>query len=186
MKFIPCNAILGSILAVTAIVSSGCSGRPDGYPDIYPCEIDVRNAGAPEKDVLVLLRSEESDRNVGCSYSGVTDANGAAKIHTFYRNYSAPGLPEGRFRVTLFKEKEIEFEEVSDLVVEKWPDAERLKYYDDIEKAKAKAGKLIPGLINDFETTTLNLEVKAKTGGKLSVDLGELFKEVAKISSGKK
>jgi len=90
------------ILIVAALVLSifsGCGGRkrPDGLPDLYPCEITITQGGNPLEGASVRLVRETGTTD--WAITGRTEANGVVKIFT----HDFPGAPEGTFKVLVSK-----------------------------------------------------------------------------------
>lgn len=90
-----------------AACDTGDRERPKDLPQLHPCALTVTQDGKPLEAANVALRPvAESRWGIG----GVTDARGVAEIATggFY-----PGVPEGKYKVTVKKTELTETEYIS-------------------------------------------------------------------------
>jgi len=89
------NILLFSIL-VLAVFLPGCNNkkRPDGFPQLYPCEITVLQEGTPLSGATVMLLSEGG--SVPWTVGGGTNDSGVARIFT---HGEFAGAPLGQFQV---------------------------------------------------------------------------------------
>lgn len=85
------------LVGIPVLFSGGCGGskKPDGLPDLHPCEVRISMNGSPLADADVSLIGADGRWPAG----GRTDATGTAKIAT--RGY--PGAAEGDYKVTVGK-----------------------------------------------------------------------------------
>jgi hypothetical protein len=145
-------------LVVSAFILTGCSktNKPEGFPDIYPCEIKVIQDGTPLTDAHVTLLGDQP-----WAVGGGTDANGIAKMFT---HGTFEGVPVGKYKVLISKK-----------VLEGAPTQEQLDnpsysggggtWYDTVDK---KFG---------VQTATpLEIEVKAGQNSE-TFDVGQAVKE---------
>jgi hypothetical protein len=78
----------------------GCGkNKPDGIPSLQPCSVIVMLDDAPLPEATVLFKPIQDG---GISASGITDNNGKAlmKVQATY-----DGVPEGKYKVMIIKQK---------------------------------------------------------------------------------
>ncbi|HPZ83351.1 MAG TPA: hypothetical protein PL064_07945, partial [Thermogutta sp.] len=93
---VTCLALVG--LALLFFALPGCGGKRSvpGRPKTVPVKVTVLYRGAPVAEANVQFLPEGS----GNAATGVTDANGIARLTTFDQN---DGAVHGKYRVTIRK-----------------------------------------------------------------------------------
>ena len=86
-----------TLLAVCVFAGCGKVPRPEGFPDLFPCEITITQEGQPLDEAVVRLVPEGNFR---WGITGKTNASGVAKIFT-HAQYA--GAPAGTFKVCVSK-----------------------------------------------------------------------------------
>lgn len=97
------------VISFSFLIFCGCFGekRPEGFPDIYPCEIKITQEGQPLSDATIVLFNGQPDLD-RWAVSGITDQSGLAQMKT---NGKYPGAPLGNFTVCVSREELSEGEE---------------------------------------------------------------------------
>jgi hypothetical protein len=91
--------IVAAIIVISTL-ASGCSrndDRPTDLPSLFPCTITVTQDGVPLAGATVSLVSSTEAKYRS---SSITDEKGNASMIT----YGFPGVPEGKYKVTVRKE----------------------------------------------------------------------------------
>jgi len=139
------HTLLFSLL-VFALFSAGCSSKkkPDGLPTLYPCEIVVKQEGAPLTGATVMLLSE--DNSVSWTVGGGTNDAGVARIFT---HGDFAGAPLGRYKVTITKN-----------VIENSPTPEQLSN-PNFSGPMGEAYDYVDLQYKTKDSTPLNIEITA-------------------------
>lgn len=147
------NYLLTIFLVVFAM---GCNGekRPDGFPDIYPCEVRLTQENKPFANATIILKSDrpELDR---WSIAGITNEEGIARLTT---NGKFSGVPEGDFIVTINKE-EIEY-------------GPEKKIDGEMVKTNPKKFRCVEKIYTDPTTSPLKIKIEKKKN-KFDLDAGK-------------
>lgn len=87
------------ILFLLVVVLAGCSRerRPEGFPKLYPCTVQITQDGAPVSGVNVSLVHPELTAR--WAVGAETDESGNATIRT----HGFDGAPKGRYKIVLSK-----------------------------------------------------------------------------------
>lgn len=87
-----------------ALAAGGClqPERPEGLPELYPCEIVVTFGGEPLEGVLATLTPESPELKKWRA-GGTTDAEGRIKVKTAF---CWEGVAAGTYRLGFTKEEE--------------------------------------------------------------------------------
>ena len=147
----------------------GCSGKPQGFPRVKPCEITVTNGGEPVEGVDVALIPETPIS--GVIVGGMTDASGKCVVHTTFANYKAPGSPEGEFTVVLRKDPT---PSTPELTIDQLTEMSRseIDEYNDARRAEIDAmPKIIPPDMTSMQTSPIKVNVPSDA--KKAVDLAQ-------------
>ena len=146
------------LLAVSVLVLPGCtkSDKPDGFPDIFPCEIKVLQDGSPLAGASVTLMGDQP-----WAVGGGTDDSGVAKIFT-HGKYE--GAPVGKYKIL-----------VSKRIVEGAPTQEQLN-----DPSFTGGGETQYNVVDKKfgvqATTTLEIEVSSGKNSE-TVDVGKAVRE---------
>lgn len=84
-----------SVFLIFALPGCSKSDKPEGFPDLYPCEIKIVQDGAPLEGANVTLVGGAT-----WAVGGGTNAGGVAKIHTHGK---FDGAPVGKYKVLVTK-----------------------------------------------------------------------------------
>jgi len=89
------------LLTVTFCFCSGCAGqkKPDGMPDLFPCQITITQNGTPLEGAAVIIFPKTGGSN-GWNTTGLTNANGVAELMT---HNDFKGAPAGEYVVMVTK-----------------------------------------------------------------------------------
>lgn len=81
----------------------GCDGgkKPEGFPDVIPHSIVVKNNGSAEDKVAVALLPQGASG--AWAVGGETIGDGRARLATFQGTYTQFGVPAGDYKVILTK-----------------------------------------------------------------------------------
>lgn len=146
------------ILTFVTCVSCAKVQKPDGMPDLYPCTITLTQGGEPLEGASILCQSDDS-KLIRWAITGLTDANGVAKIFTMGK---FEGAPLGTYAVVVTKEET-----------------------EGAESAPADIGDMTSGgprgtvfslvslELTTKETTPLKMTVEAKGDNQFNFDCGE-------------
>lgn len=102
MKIFGLTTFLLILLLMTCISCSKVK-KPEGMPELFPCEIKLTQEGQPLSDASILCMSDDP-KLIRWAVTGKTDAKGVAKIFTMGR---FAGIPAGTFAVVLSKEETV-------------------------------------------------------------------------------
>ena len=136
----------------------GCAGsapRPDGMPPLVECNVRILSEGQPLPDVTVELHSAAPSFQWGSS--GVTDANGNARMVTYSQFF---GAVEGEYAVTVSK-------------------LEREEFNPDNPPRQVRVFTLTEAQYTDPRTTPLNITVSGRTTE--TFDVGKTGREVLRM-----
>ena len=89
------------LLLFFSFCSSGCGQKalkPEGLPDLFPCNITVTQDGSPKMGIAVMLYPENA--SITWPITGGTDAGGVAVMVTYGQ---FKGVPLGKYKVVLSK-----------------------------------------------------------------------------------
>ena len=91
------------VLFVMAGISCSKVKKPEGMPELFPCEIKLTQEGEPLTDASILCMSDDP-KLIRWAVTGKTGANGIAKIFTMGK---FEGAPAGTFAVVISKEETV-------------------------------------------------------------------------------
>ena len=149
----------------------GCGPKaPEGFPRVYPCTITVNKEGKPLVDAAVTLLPETKGTGAW-AIAGMTGADGVAAISTVQSTYTARGVPEGKYKVTVTKVVLPEGR-LSDEEIKKMPPPERMKYAAAQKAKMDKMPPVVPPVLHDSEKTPLTIEITS-AGGELTIDVDQ-------------
>lgn len=149
---------LASVLLFVVATCFGCSGgKPDGIPKLEQTKITVVKGGTPVANANVFLVPSLESPSGSWSVAGQTDASGLAIIKTSQGSWSAPGAPEGEYKIYLTKFAQIEEPEMPANMDE--DEEAKAAYYAEREKRLKEAGNEIPAKLNQAETSGLKITV---------------------------
>ena len=151
-------AFIFALLTIATCVSCAKVQKPDGMPDLYPCTITLTQGGEPLEGAAIICQSDDP-KLIRWAITGLTDANGIAKISTMGK---FQGAPVGTYAVVVTKEET-----------------------EGAESAPADIGDMTSGgsrktvfslvslELTTKETTPLKMTVEAKGANKFEFDCGE-------------
>jgi len=87
------------ILLLPLLFLFGCSDssdRPSDMPPLYPCTVSVIQGGSPLEGAVVTFHSDTEQKYRPVAYTG---ADGKAVMQT----YGFPGVPTGKYKITVSK-----------------------------------------------------------------------------------
>ena len=156
MKFSMFSLTLCFVFAFTLVL--GCKGakKPEGFPDVVPHAIVVKNNGSPEDKVTIMLVPEGTSGS--WIAGGTTDATGRAALGTSQGSYTKLGVPVGKFKVVLNKTLRPAGEKNEEEYL-KMSQEERDAYGKEMEEEMKKLGKIIPDSLSSSAKTTLTIDV---------------------------
>ena len=140
-------------------------------PDLYKTTIVVTQNGAPLADAALSLQSD--DPSLKWAVGGKTDASGVCVVKTTYANFSAPGSPEGTFKVQLRKDPEPTKPELTadDMAS---MDRSEIDKYNALRDAEIKSlPKVVPADLTSAQTTPVSVSVPADK--EKAIDVAEFF-----------
>ena len=82
-------------VAVVAVIGCAKTDKPEGLPDLFPCEITITQDGKPLAGANVVFFGDQK-----WAVGGGTAENGVAKIYTHGK---FEGAPSGKYKVTVTK-----------------------------------------------------------------------------------
>ena len=135
----------------------GCSQRPAGMPNTFPCNITIVNGGTPQIDYNVGLYA--LDGNGSLSIMANTNSSGVAEIKTRFADYTAKGAPAGTYKVTVEKLANLPPDGVD---VTRMSEDEKSDY---LVKRMAEAEKLRVVPVQFTSASTTPFEIKLEPGG---------------------
>lgn len=148
----------------------GCGGKPSDVPELYPCQVVVKNGTTLIADVEVILglTSETSM----CSMLGTTDSTGSAVIRTSRLDWQGDGAPAGEYIVTISKapkfEGELSLEEFQQLD----PGAQDAYNADQAGK-HAALPREVPVRYSDFAFSPYRMTVAKGEENRLEIDIAQ-------------
>ena len=156
IKFLP-----ALLLVLSLCVGCGPS-KPSDVPKLFSTQVTVVKGGSPVVGANVFLVADSGTATGSWSVAGKTDQMGLAVIKTSQGDWSAPGAPEGAYKIYLTKFVEIEEpERPADMDADE--EAKKAFYEERAKRLKA-AGSEIPENMKLAETSGLSITV----GGKLT------------------
>lgn len=162
---------LFSLAFVALATCLGCSGgKPDGIPNLAKTQVTVVKGGTPVADANVFLVPDLGSASGSWSVAGKTDAQGVAIIKTSQGDWSAPGAPEGSYKIYLTKFTQIEEPEMPANIDE--DEEAKAAYYAEREKRLKEAGNEIPAKMNQADTSGLTISVACELT-ELTIDVDE-------------
>ncbi|MDO5553740.1 MAG: hypothetical protein Q4G68_08260 [Planctomycetia bacterium] len=99
MKRIQFSLYIMLMVVPSFFIACGGAKRPDGMPQLVPCQVTLTSQGQPVAGVSITLIPKQSGLERWSS-AGLTDASGTAALVT-YGQYK--GVPSGEFKVVLGK-----------------------------------------------------------------------------------
>ena len=137
-------------LAAAVALNSGCGGpkKPEGLPNLVPCQATFTQDSAPLADASVRLVPQGEGADARWAVAGVTDAKGVA---VFLTHGQFKGAPVGSYRVVVSKE------------------------VSETENKKVKMFSTVDPKYTNQTTTDLTLDVGEK-GASESFDVGASVK----------
>ena len=163
------HTCLTFVAAVLLFIGCG-PARPTDMPTTAPCTITVLDGGKPMRGVSVVLFYAEGSASL--VIGGMTNASGVAEIKTTWGNYTAKGAPIGVSKVTVDKSFEIPPETVTPEESARWTPAQGAKYERERMEMVDKL-RIIPAAISDISLTPLSVSVESRTGGSLTIEVGD-------------
>jgi len=159
-----------AIACLTVSLISGCSGgAPTGFPKVIPCQITVLEGTTPIADVEVMLHL--STPMAGTIFFGKTNASGVSEMGTSFANYHKSGVPEGSYKVVLFKEPDVENTKTQEeRSAMSRPAMET--YRKQMQKKRDALPRIIPVPLTKSATTPLTLDVSGRRAT-LTVNVAE-------------
>ncbi len=164
-------SLLSLVVVMASALILGCSGKPSGFPKVSPCTITVTNGSDPIEGVDVALIPDTPIS--GVIVGGKTDASGVCVVKTTYANFSAPGSPEGTFKVQLRKDPEPTKPELTadDMAS---MDRSEIDKYNALRDAEIKSlPKVVPADLTSAQTTPVSVSVPADK--EKAIDVAEFF-----------
>ncbi len=163
--------LLSFVVVLASAILVGCSGKPSGFPKVSPCKITVTNGSEPIEGVDVALIPDEPIS--GVIVGGKTDATGVCVVNTTFANFSAPGAPEGSFKVQLRKEAESSMPELTADDMASMDRSAIDKYNAEREAEIKSLPKVIPADLTSAQTTPVSVSIPADK--EKAVDVAEFF-----------
>ena len=162
-------------VVVALCFCSGCSKgpeKPQGFPELFPCQITITQGGSPLESAHVVL-FPKTGRSNGWSTEGLTDANGVAEMKT---HADFKGAPAGDYIVRVSKialsPSDLPATEPTDPVeYEKWYNARQLE--------KRIKYRLVKAEFDDMTKTPLAITI-ASGKNEAIFDVGEPIQEAIK------
>jgi hypothetical protein len=149
----------------------GCSPqhKPSDFPKLYSYTFTVLSQGQPVEKAKVMFLAEQPGQN--WSVVGETNNRGVAEIYTHQGSYMESGIPEGTFKVTIFKSPE-ELEQLTKSKEEKdkMTREEAEQYTARLREAMRTAKTIVPEILGDRAKTPLQIVV-GKTENTFTVNL---------------
>ena len=147
------------LLLLSLFVFCGCSdaSRPGDLPQLFPCVVSVTQGGKPLEEALVEFHAESEQKYRPSAFAG---AEGDAVMRT----YGFPGVPAGKYKITISKTIEDDF-------VYRTGDA------DEQIIVSSKTYKTVEDLYSNVETTPHAIEITPTSKRTLiTLDVGEAVK----------
>lgn len=169
MKDMKNNTVSFFMLLSTSACLFGCGPRlPDDLPKLHPLTVTVVQEGQALPDAnIALYPADHSFSRWG--QTDMTDASGTVKFKT---NNRYPGVPAGRYKVTvrkIMRDPNPYVRHASD-----HPDSPGLRQFYQAEKT-LKTYALVDPVFENFDTTPLEIEVVAGKNDE-QVDVGAKVK----------
>ena len=145
------------ILLLLLLLLFGCteSNRPGDMPKLFPCTVSVIQGGGPLEGAIVTFHSDSEQKYRPVAYTG---ADGNAVMQT----YGFPGVPIGKYKITVRKVVDDDFVYRTD--------------EDGIEViVSSNTYRLVDPLYSDVETTPHEIEITSKRA-QAKLDVGEVFR----------
>ncbi|MDR1270537.1 MAG: hypothetical protein LBK82_13530 [Planctomycetaceae bacterium] len=156
-------------LYILLFYQSGCSEKPSGFPNVYPCQIIVHNGEQPEKDVRIILYPSFASGSL--LIQGQTDIAGSATISTSLNRFSRQGVPKGKYTAVFEKIPETE-SSLSKKEIETMKPVQREAYYKEQTKKRLELQKkALPVVLQKPAASPIKFEVKDEIGIVVNVNL---------------
>jgi hypothetical protein len=160
------------LLCALLFYQSGCSKKPSGFPDVYPCQITVLNGEQPEENVRILLYSTSGSGSL--LIRGQTNSAGYAVFSTSLNKFSKQGVPKGEYTAV--------FEKIVDMksspAAENKNNEKKIKHQGEAGEVIGQAlkrlelqKKALPAVLQKPATSPIKFEVKDETGVVINVNL---------------
>jgi hypothetical protein len=165
--------VFALVVSITCICGCGGVPAPDELKDLVPVSVTVTDGGTALDNVAVSL----SPKSGGGAWAsrGTTDAKGVAVIQTTRSSYTGKGAPTGDYKVVLVKSVELPADlqpQESDQDLPPQTAAAKAAKRNDF----LKKNSIIPEVLENADTSPLELTVAAKTGAVLAVDISQYKK----------
>jgi 5-hydroxyisourate hydrolase-like protein (transthyretin family) len=147
---------------------TGCDNLPKDFPKLYPVTLIITQEGTPLADADILLYSVDNPQ-ARWLISGKTDQNGQVELGTFATTQiRKKGVPEGPFKVTVYKSIADKTPELSDMP----SDAEMKAWRNKMIQLKPMWHHFIEKQYTEPNSTPLQITIETKSN-KFSLDVGK-------------
>jgi hypothetical protein len=164
--------IIAVLLCGLLFYQSGCSEKPSGFPDVYPCQITVLNGEQPEENVRVLLYPSLEFGSL--LIRGQTNSAGCAVFSTSLNKFSKQGVPKGKYTAVFEKIVDVDRESspVENKTENKGKKATQQEIFlEQIKKRFELQKKALPDVLRKPDTSPIKFEVNDETGVVIEVNL---------------
>ena len=147
------------LLLLSLFMFCGCSdaSRPGDLPQLFPCVISVMQGGKPLAEALVEFHAESEQKYRPSAFA---DVEGNAVMRT----YGFPGVPAGKYKITISKTIEDDF-------------VYRTGDTDEQIIVSSNTYKTVEDLYSSVETTPHEIEITSTSKGKpVTLDVGEAMR----------
>ena len=156
------------LFVLIVLVICGCGSKPGDVPELFPCQVVVKNGttSIANADVILGLTNETSM----CAMSGKTNSSGVAVIRTNRQNWHKTGVPAGEYIVTVSKIPKLEeglslaeWQALDPMEQERY-NAERARKHDALPRE-------IPVELSEFNISPYRMNVSKGGDNKLEIDI---------------
>ena len=158
---------MGVIVSILILGTIGCKKKVS-FPQTYPVEVIVTNAGAPIEKATIFL--DTATPMEWLAY-GTTDATGIAKCKTKLLGTEIEGIPAGKYKVRIDQLYPANPNQKTPEEIAKMSMAEVSANDQKILEFQSK-NKIIPLSLTSSSQTPLSLDV-TESGAQLEVDISK-------------
>ncbi|MDR3196637.1 MAG: hypothetical protein LBU34_02105 [Planctomycetaceae bacterium] len=163
--------IFRSFLLLFTIFCWGCNHHPNNVPELFPCNVIVKNDSTPIQGALVTLGLEEGSST--WALSGVTNSSGLAIIKTTQQSWQGSGVPLGKYIVTISKLPDTSSLPTRSLSPTESA-SERERYQKELEERYKALPREVPEQFSDFGTSPFRISVESGKNNTFDIDISKI------------